>query len=108
MPGKITEDQFDHQRKVIHERLETARAKLNGYRAQASLAAKNRVLMENIIEWTDRVGNGLDKLSSEERRDVLRLIVDRIVIDRDNMVSITLGIPAEDLVSIEKEESRTK
>ena len=53
------------------------------------------------------VGNELDNLSSEERRDVLRLIVDQIVIDRDNRVSITLGIPAEDLVSFEKEGYRT-
>ena len=105
--GKITEDQFDRQLKLIQERLETARAKLNGYRAQESLTTKNRILMENIVGWTGRVGNGLDKLSSEERRDVLRLIVDEIVIDSDSRVNITLGIPAEDLVSFEKEECRT-
>ncbi len=105
--GKITEGQLDHQRKLVLERLEAARVKLDDYRAQASLAAKNSVLMENIIEWTGRVGNGLGNLSSEERRDILRLIVDRIVIDRGNNVSIILGIPTEDLVSIEKEESRT-
>ena len=52
--------------------------------------------------------NGLDNLSSEERRDILHLIVDQITVDRDNNVSITLGIPTEDLVSIEKEESRRK
>ena len=104
---KITEDQFDRQRKLIHERLEAARAKLDDYRAQESLTTKNRILMENIVEWTAKVGNGLDNLSSEDRREVLRLIVDQIVIDRDNRVSITLGIPAEDLVSFEKEASRT-
>ena len=105
--GKITEGQFDHQSKLVHERLEAARAKLDDYRAQESLTTKNRILMENIVEWTAKVGNGLDNLSSEERQEVLRLIVDQIVIDRDNRVSITLGIPAEDLVSIEKEASRT-
>ena len=35
----------------------------------------------------------------------MRLIVDQIVIDGVNNVSITLGIPTEDLVSIEKEVS---
>ena len=104
---KITEDQFDRQRKLIHERLEAARARLDDYRAQESLTTKNRILMENIVEWTAKVGNRLDNLSSEDRREVLRLIVDQIVIDRDNRVSITLGIPAEDLVSFEKEASRT-
>ena len=105
--GKITEDQFDHQRKLVHERLEAARAKLDDYRAQESLTTKNRILMENIVDWTAKVGDGLDNLSSEDRREVLRLIVDQIVIDRDNRVSITLGIPSEDLVSFEKEASRT-
>ena len=101
------EDQLDHQRKLILERLEAARAKLDDYRAQESLTTKNRILMENVVKWIGRVGNGLDNLSSEERRDVLRLVVDQIAIDRDNRVTITLGIPAEDLVSVEKEASRT-
>ena len=105
--GKITEDQFDHQLKLIHERLEAARAKLDDYRAQESLTTKNRILMENIVDWTAKIGKGLDNLSSEERQEVLRLIVDQIVIDRDNRVTITLGIPTEDLVSFEKEASRT-
>ena len=69
---------------------------------------RKRVLTANIVEWAGRVGDGLDDLSPEERREVLRLIVDQIVIDRDNNVSITLGIPTEDFVSIEKEASRTR
>ena len=72
------------------------------------MTVEKRVLMENIVEWAGKVGDGLDNLSSEERRDVLHLIVDQITVDRDNNVSITLGIPTEDLVSIEKEESRRK
>ena len=51
---------------------------------------------------------GSNDLSPEERREVLRLIVDQIVIDRENNVSITLGIPTEDFVSFEKEASRTR
>ena len=35
----------------------------------------------------------------------LRLIVDQVLIDRDNNGSITLGIPTENFTSIEKEES---
>ena len=104
--GKITENQLDQQRKLILERLEAARAKLDDYRAQESLTVEKRVLMENIAEWAGKVGDGLDSLSSEERRDVLKLIVDQIEIDRENNVSITLGIPTEGLVSIEQEESR--
>ena len=105
--GKITEYQLDHQRKVILERLEAARAKLDDYRAQESLTVEKNLLLTNIVEWAGKVGDGLDDLSSEERRDVLQLIVDQIVIDRENNVNITLGIPTEGLVSIEQEESRS-
>ena len=70
------------------------------------MTTEKHIMMTNIVEWAGKVGDGLDNLSSEERRDVLRLIVDQIVIDHDNKVSITLGIPAENFVSIEKEGSR--
>ena len=105
--GKITDDQLDHQRRLIHERLEAARARLDDYRAQGAAATERKVLTGNIAEWSRRIGDGLDGLPAEERRDILRLIVDQIAIDRDNSVTITLGIPTQGFVSIEKEGSRT-
>ena len=62
-------------------------------------------LIQNLVQWADKFGRGLDDLPQEKRRDVLRLIVDQVLIDRDNNVSITLGIPTENFTSIEKEES---
>jgi hypothetical protein len=98
--GKITEDQLDHQRKFITERLENLRAKLDDYRARESAEVERRVLMEYVLEWAEKVGEGLDDLPSEERRDVLQILLDRVMIDRDNNVVITLGIPTDDLVAI--------
>ena len=105
--GKITEGQLDQQRKPIQERLKDARAKLDDYRVQETMAIEKQVLMSNVAEWAVKVGDGLDGLPPEERREVLRLIVDQIAIDRDNNVTITLGIPTQEFVSIEKEGSRT-
>ena len=105
--GKITEGQLDQQRKPIHERLKDARAKLDDYRAQETMAIEKQVLMSNVADWAVKVGDGLDGLPPEERREVLRLIVDQIAIDRDNNVTITLGIPTQEFVPIEKEGSRT-
>ncbi len=98
--GKVTESQLDHQRKFITERLENLRAKLDDYRARESAEVERRVLMEYVLEWAEKVGEGLDDLPSEERRDVLQILLDRVMIDRDNNVVITLGIPTEDLVAI--------
>ncbi len=103
--GKIKEDQLDQQRKFILERLETAREKLDDLRARESMASEKRGLMENLVQWAGKFGKGLDDLPDEKRRDVLRLLVDQVLVDRNNNVSITLGIPTEDFVSIEKEES---
>ena len=103
--GKITEEQLDRQRKFITERLEAVRAELDDYRARQSSATEKRELMENIVEWAARFGQELDDLPDEQRRDVLRLIVEEIVVDGDNNVRITLGIPAKSLVSFAKERS---
>ena len=104
--SKITEDQLDQQRRFITERLEAARATLNDLRARESMASEKRLLMENLVEWAGRFGHGLDDLPQEKRRDVLRLLVDQVLIDHNNNVSITLGIPTEHLTSFEKGESR--
>ena len=98
--GKITEEQLDHQRKFITERLENLRAKLDDYRARESAEVERRVLMEYVLEWAEKVGEGLDDLPSGERQDVLQTLLDRVMIDRDNNVVITLGIPTDDLVAI--------
>ena len=104
--GKITEGQLDQQRRFITERLEAARARLDDLRARESMASEKRLLMENLVQWAGKFGEGLDELPDDKRRDVLRLLVDQVVIDGDNNVSITLGISTEDFVSIEESESR--
>ena len=103
---RVKEDQLDQQRKFILERLETAREKLDDLRARESMASEKRGLTENLVQWAGKFGKGLDDLPDEKRRDVLRLLVDQVLVDRNNNISITLGIPTEDFASIENEESR--
>ena len=100
--GKITERELDHQRKFINEWMETARAKVEDYRSQASIQAEKKAVAGNIVRWVNKIGEGIDNLPPKDLREVLRLIVDEIVIDRDNCVTITMGIPTNELVSIEK------
>ena len=104
--GKITENQLDQQRRFITERLEAARVSLHDLRARESMTSERRLLMENLVQWSQKFGQSLDELPDEKRRDVLRLLVDQVVIDHDNNVKITLGIASEDLMSIGEAESR--
>ena len=103
--GKINEEQLDQQRRFITERLEAARATLDDLRARDSMASEKRQLMRNLLQWAERFGEGLDGLPEEKRREVLRLLVDRVTIDGDNNVNITLGIATDELMSFEEEES---
>ena len=93
--GKITERQLDHQRRSIGERLERLRARLDEYRAGESAEADQRVVLEQVEEWARRVGEGLDGLPDEERREVLNLLLDEATIDGQNRVALTLAIPAD-------------
>ena len=99
--GKITEVQLDHQRRFITERLEGLREKLSDYRARESAQVEQQELAERVVEWAERMGDGLDDLPDAERREVLQLFLDGVTIDRENNVNLTLAIPTEDLASIE-------
>ena len=99
--GKITEDQMDHQRRYITERLETLRARLDDYRDRETAEIEKRLAMEHVVEWVSRIGDGLDDLPDEERREVLRLLLEGVTIDRENNVNLTLAIPTEEFVLIE-------
>ena len=94
--GKITEAQLDLQRRFITERLESARAKLDDYRAREASGAEKRQMMETILTWARNVGQGIDKLTDEQRKEILQMVVEQVVIDRDNNVDITLAIPIDD------------
>ena len=93
--GKITEAQLDLQRKFITERLESARAKLDDYRAQEASGAEKRRLMETILAWAREVDQGLDDLTSERRMQILQMVVEGVTIDGNNRMDITLAIPIE-------------
>ena len=94
--GKITEAQLDLQRKFITERLESARAKLDDYRALEESGTEKRRLMEEVLAWARKFGQGLDDLTPQERHDYLQMLVEQVIIDRDNNVDITLAIPIDD------------
>ena len=98
--GKITEDQLDLQRKFITERLEGLQAKSADYKARALAGVEKRDLVKNILAWVGEMGQGLDELPDEEKRDLLRLVLNESTIDGNNNVSISLAIPMGDSVPL--------
>ena len=93
--GKITEDQLDHQRRFITERLEALRERLEGYRALRSARSASAALGRRVVAWAEEIGDRLEDLSDRERRELLRLLLDRATIDGDNSLILTLAVPVE-------------
>ena len=90
--GRITDKQLDHQRKFIDERLEMAREALDAARGRSEAARQAREMVGGIIAWSTRVADGLDTLTDSEKHDLLGLVLDRVTVDGENTVTLTLGI----------------
>ena len=52
--------------------------------------------MEAVLGWAKEVGQGLDELTDEQRKEILQMVVEQVVIDRNNNVDITPAIPVDD------------
>jgi site-specific DNA recombinase len=97
--GKITEAQLDRQQKFITERLEQVQSKLDRLRANQRAVQQRKCIAEGVIMWAKEVETGLDALTPEERQKVLRLVLDRVGINREGKVRIGLAIPVPEFVS---------
>ncbi len=93
--GRITEAQLDDQRKFITKRLENVRAKLDDYRAWAASGAEKLWLMGAVFAWARDVGQGLDELTPEQRKEILQMVVEEVIVNRNDNVDITLAIPID-------------
>ena len=106
--GKISEQQLDHQRRFIGERLERLRARLDEHRARASAQAGRRSGSGGRWRSGRAAPAGPRRLPESERREVLDLLLEEATIDGENNVTLTLAIPAdEEFVPIAKLEPIT-
>ncbi len=93
--GKISEKQLDKQREFIDGRMERLQGKLSEFRARSMAEADKRDLVKSIVAWIGEVGEGLDDLTDEKKRDLLRLLLNETLIDGSNKRHISLAIPVE-------------
>ena len=70
-------------------------------RAATSRPTVPCAVARKVAEWARELGKGLGGLNSEERREILLLLIDRVIIDRHDSVSISLAIPTRELVAID-------
>ena len=88
LAGRITEDQLDHQRKFISERLENLPAKLRGYQAHLAMDATKLQVAQRVQEWARRSCTGAGRNGAEEQGELLQNVVDEITVDRETILKI--------------------
>ena len=99
--GKITEAQLDIQRKFITERVEYAREKLDSLKEEERALEHRDRIADSIQAMAEEIGAGIDALTDNERKEVLKLVLDRIGIDGEGNVKISLTIPKPEFLRFE-------
>jgi len=69
---------------------------VDDYRARQASGAKKQELTEAVLAWARDVGESLDELGPEQRKEVLRMVVDEVTVDRENNLDITRAILMDD------------
>ena len=86
--GLINEDELTHQRKFITERLESAKERVEGLRIQQAANEERAQTANTVTAWAARIGEGLDDLDDDGRREVLRQVLESGTIDSSNSVRL--------------------
>ena len=68
---------------------------LDQYRGRAARGVENLRLTEAVLAWARDVGQNLDALTPVQRRELLQMVVEEVIVDRNNKADITLAIPIE-------------
>ena len=100
--GKITEPQFDRQRKFIVKRLETARGFVASARGRLETIEKAADLEDAVKAWTDQLKLGVELLTGAERQQLLRLMVHRVTVSADADINLVLAVSVDSLIANEK------
>ena len=50
---------------------------------------------EAVFAWARDVGQGLDESTPEQRKEILQIVVEEVIVHRNNNADITLTIPIE-------------
>lgn len=103
--AKITEAQFDRQRKFITERLEAAKQAVDAARGRLQATESVSDIEDAVKIWTSRLKQGIDSLTELERQKLVRLMLHRVKIDRAGSITLVLTIPVGDLIAFEKRDS---
>ena len=89
--GQIDDRMLTRQRRLYQERLEHYRERVDSLRQQEAAAAAALVL-DTVKAWDGRIREGLADMTGEQRRDLLRSVVEGIAVDPMAPHGLTLSL----------------
>ena len=93
--GDISKAEFDRQRRYVLSPLEDAQHRLERLRNQQAKTSNTTDLAQAFFTFAAEYADKLDTLGDEERRKVLREVVESATLDADNNPRYQLRVPAE-------------
>ena len=90
--GALSLDDFRTRSASIQERLQRARADLSAAEAELAAVLNLRAIATRLEDFAEQVAHGLEGLTREQRRDVIRMLVARVEIGAEK-IAVVFRVP---------------
>ena len=101
--GKITEAQLERQLRRFTERREHYQERITVLEAEAREADRQLARVEDFRRGCEEIAARIDDLTFEERRQVVKAVVESVTVDGDNNLRIDLAVYPERLPTPERD-----
>ena len=91
--GRIDDRMFDKLTSRTADRMDALTDRLAGLKRQRRETTDRAGLVDSVTAWAARISDGIEGLDHDGRREIVRLILDGIEIDRAGLVKLTFRLP---------------
>ena len=81
----ITKDEFEPRIKIMRQSLKTTQEQTNKLIEQKNLTKEIELVVTNLENFVARIGENLDQLDWQSKRDMIRCVVKRIELGNDEI-----------------------
>ena len=91
--GRIDDAMYDKLTSRTADRMDALTDRLAGLKRQRRETTDRAGLVDSVTAWAARISDGIEGLDHDGRREIVRLILDGIEIDRAGLVKLTFRLP---------------
>ena len=91
--GRIDDKLFDKLTGRTADRMAALTDRLEGLKRQRRESTDRAGLVDSVRAWAARIGEGIEDLDLEGRKEIARLVLDGVEVDADGGVTVTFRLP---------------